>query len=63
MILETMVIEGGLGQVLVPEGRYAQMNNVWFLPSIDTLISWCVKMGFEDVVCMTSTKQACMNNV
>ena len=52
MILETLVIDGKLGEVLVPEGRYAQMNNVWFLPSIATLESWCVKMGFEQVRCI-----------
>jgi len=48
LILETLVIEGGLGDTLVPEGRYARMGNVWFLPSTDTLLSWVRKMGFED---------------
>ncbi|BCE00286.1 tRNA (mo5U34)-methyltransferase [Marinicellulosiphila megalodicopiae] len=52
LVLETMVIDGQLGEVLVPEGRYAQMNNIWFLPSVPTLISWCKKMGFEDVQCI-----------
>ncbi|MCJ8313378.1 MAG: tRNA 5-methoxyuridine(34)/uridine 5-oxyacetic acid(34) synthase CmoB [Saccharospirillaceae bacterium] len=61
LVLETMVIDGQLGEVLVPEGRYAQMNNIWFLPSVPTLISWCKKMGFEDVQCIeinqTSTSE------
>jgi len=48
VVLETLVIEGGLGDVLVPEGRYAKMNNVWFLPSCDTLISWMKKVGFKN---------------
>jgi len=48
LILETLVIEGGPGDTLVPEGRYARMGNVWFLPSTDTLLSWVRKMGFED---------------
>jgi len=48
LVLETLVIEGELGDTLVPEGRYARMGNVWFLPSCDTLISWLEKMGFED---------------
>ena len=52
LILETLVIDGGLGQVLVPEKRYAMMNNVWFLPSCPTLESWLVKTGFEDVRCV-----------
>lgn len=49
LILETLVIEGDKGQVLVPEGRYARMGNVWFLPSCDTLTSWLAKAGFKDV--------------
>jgi tRNA (mo5U34)-methyltransferase len=52
LVLETLVIDGGLGEVLVPEGRYAMMNNVWFLPSYPTLQSWLVKNGFEDVRCV-----------
>lgn len=49
LVLETLVIEGGPGQVLVPEGRYAMMNNVWFLPSAPTLLIWLRKCGFTDV--------------
>jgi tRNA (mo5U34)-methyltransferase len=48
LILETLLIDGKLGEVLVPEGRYAMMNNVWFLPSADTLISWLKKCGFNN---------------
>jgi tRNA (mo5U34)-methyltransferase len=49
LVLETLVIEGGTGEVLVPEGRYAMMNNVWFLPSAATLQIWLRKCGFTDV--------------
>ena len=48
LVLETLVIEGELGECLVPEARYARMGNVWFLPSCGTLLSWLTKMGFED---------------
>lgn len=48
LVLETLVIEGGPGTVLVPEGRYAKMANVWFLPTPDTLVSWLRKAGFTD---------------
>ena len=48
LVLETLVIEGPEGMVLVPEGRYAKMPNVWFLPSPDTLISWMRKNGFKN---------------
>ena len=46
LVLETLVIDGPEGQVLVPEGRYGKMPNVWFLPSPDTLVSWLRKQGF-----------------
>jgi len=46
LVLETIVVDGPEGQVLVPEGRYAKMPNVWFLPSPDTLTSWMRKQGF-----------------
>jgi tRNA (mo5U34)-methyltransferase len=48
LVLETLVISGAPGQVLVPEGRYAKMANVWFIPTPDTLISWLRKIGFRD---------------
>lgn len=49
LILETLVIEGSINQVLVPEGRYAQMRNVWFIPSCDTLKSWLTRCGFTNI--------------
>jgi tRNA (mo5U34)-methyltransferase len=49
LVLETLVIEGGLGDVLVPEHRYAKMRNVWFLPSCATLMSWMKRCGFKNV--------------
>ena len=49
LILETLIVDGELGYSLVPEGRYAKMRNVWFLPSAPTLISWLNKLGFGDV--------------
>jgi tRNA (mo5U34)-methyltransferase len=60
LVLETLVIEGGSGQVLVPEGRYARMPNVWFLPSPATLVSWLRKAGFAAprVVDITATTTA-----
>lgn len=61
LVLETLVIEGALGDVLVPEGRYAKMNNVWFIPSCDTLLSWLRKMGFSNPrvvdICKTTAEE------
>lgn len=49
LILETLVIDGNLGDVLVPEDRYAMMRNVWFLPSLPTLIGWLKRCGFKNI--------------
>lgn len=48
LVLETLVIEGELGQVLMPEDRYAVMRNVWFLPSSETLLLWARRVGFKN---------------
>jgi tRNA (mo5U34)-methyltransferase len=61
LVLETLVIEGGPGATLVPEGRYARMGNVWFLPSCDTLLGWLRKVGLREPrvldVTVTSTDE------
>ena len=49
LILETLVIEGDQHTILVPEGRYAMMNNIYFLPSSKALESWLRKAGFINV--------------
>lgn len=49
LVLETLVVEGDETQCLVPQGRYARMGNVWFLPSTDMLRLWLTKLGFKDV--------------
>lgn len=49
LVLETLVIEGGEGLTLVPEGRYAQMRNVWFIPTPATLERWLRRCGFRDI--------------
>ena len=61
LILETLIIQGAEGQVLVPEGRYGKMPNVWCLPAPDTLVSWMRKIGFSNPrvvdICETSTEE------
>ncbi len=49
LVLETLVIDGELGDTLLPKDRYAQMRNVWFLPSCATLVSWLERCGFRNV--------------
>ncbi len=61
LMLETLVIEGPEGSVLVPEGRYAKMPNVWFIPSAATLLGWLRKNGFKNPrladLCRTTTDE------
>ena len=49
LVLETLIVDGDENTVLVPDDRYAQMNNVWFLPSPAAMIKWLKKCGFQDV--------------
>ena len=49
LILETLVIEGGPREVLIPQDRYAQMKNVWFLPTCELLERMLSRCGFEQI--------------
>lgn len=49
LALETLVAEGDRGTVLLPEGCYAKMQNVWFIPSCATLESWMKRCGFVNI--------------
>lgn len=48
LCLETLVIEGDAGQVLLPQDRYARMRNVWFIPSTAELLRWLRRCGFDN---------------
>ena len=52
LVLETLVIDGGINEVLVPAGRYAKMKNVYFIPSVPALTNWLKKIGFKNVRCV-----------
>ena len=49
LILETLVVEGDENTVLMAGERYAQMRNVWFLPSTDALTVWMQRVGFKNI--------------
>lgn len=65
VVLETLVYEPGIldgsgklagaQDVLVPKDRYAQMRNVWFLPSVAALRLWLERCGFKDVQVLDTT--------
>ncbi|WP_370978537.1 tRNA 5-methoxyuridine(34)/uridine 5-oxyacetic acid(34) synthase CmoB [Agaribacterium sp. ZY112] len=52
LVLETLVVDGPEGYSLMPQERYAQMRNVWFLPSVATLEQWLKRCGFDDIRCV-----------
>lgn len=49
LVLETLVVDGDERTLLIPNGRYAQMRNVWFLPSCENLVIWLKRCGFARV--------------
>ena len=62
LVLETLIVEDDSPTVLVPEDRYAQMRNVWFLPSVSMIKRWLRRTGFAnerlvDVTATTSDEQ------
>ncbi len=56
LVLETLVIDGENGEILVPEDRYAMMRNVWFIPSCLTLEGWLKKLGFRQIRCVDTNQ-------
>jgi len=61
LVIDTLVIEGDETQCLMPDGRYAKMRNVWFIPSVAMLTLWLKRAGFKDVkvidVCPTTVSE------
>ena len=49
LVLETIYVDGEEGYCLTPEKKYARMSNVWFVPSIKTLMQWLSRCGFADI--------------
>lgn len=49
MVLETLVLpKGGEENLLVPDGRYARMRNVWAVPGTGRLLQWIEEAGFRE---------------
>ncbi len=55
LVLETLVITGDEFQILMPQDRYAQMRNVWFIPSSQAMIKWLQRCGFKNVKLIDET--------
>lgn len=49
MVLETLVLPAEReNELLIPEGRYARMRNVWSVPGSRRLLAWVEEAGFSD---------------
>lgn len=61
LVLESLIVPGDERTVLVPEARYAQMRNVWMIPSVEALALWLRRVGFLKVevvdVSLTTTQE------
>ena len=49
LVIETLIIDGPEGYSLTPNGRYAKMRNVWFIPTASTLQYWMQRCGLTDI--------------
>jgi len=51
-VLETLVIPGEAEDLLQPSDRYAQMRNVYCVPTVALLKKWLLQSGFRRVRCV-----------
>ncbi len=49
LVIETLVVDGSAGDTLTPNGRYAKMRNVWFIPTVQTLEYWMHRCGLTNI--------------
>lgn len=61
LVLETLIVDEAPNGLLVPESRYAQMANVWFIPTVSRLTEELAKADFINIRCVdineTSTNE------
>ncbi len=56
LVLETLIIAGDSKTELIPAERYANMRNVWSLPSVPFLIQQLSDAGFSNARCIDTTQ-------
>ncbi|CBG40665.1 tRNA 5-methoxyuridine(34)/uridine 5-oxyacetic acid(34) synthase CmoB [Helicobacter mustelae] len=47
LVLDTLIIDDDKEVALTPKESYAKMKNVYFIPSIPALLSWCFRAKLE----------------
>jgi len=56
LILETLIVEGDHNTIFMPQGRYAKMRNVWFLPAVAAMLLWLQRCGFTEIACVDTNR-------
>lgn len=56
LVLETLVIATHKNKILNLEGRYANMRNIWVLPSVGTVELWLKGAGFKEIDCINVSR-------
>lgn len=57
-IFDSLIIEGEQEIALCPQGSYAKMPNVYFIPTLNTFKSWLSRCGFKEIVHIATLKTA-----
>ena len=55
VVLSLVLPQNRRGDLLVPEGRYARMRNVWAIPGTERLRGWVRNAGFKNVEVVDET--------
>jgi len=50
LVLDTLQARSDEQHCLMPQGRYAKMRNVWFIPSVKMLSLWLKRAGFKNIM-------------
>ncbi|WWO99957.1 MAG: tRNA 5-methoxyuridine(34)/uridine 5-oxyacetic acid(34) synthase CmoB [Candidatus Dasytiphilus stammeri] len=56
LILETLIWREETSKIFMPRKRYANMRNVWFIPSAGAIKIWLDRSGFKDIRIVDYTK-------
>ncbi len=56
LILDTFMIDGDEEMCLTPKDRYSKIPNIYFVPTVNALINWCHRAGFESVEVLKTMK-------
>lgn len=56
LILETLVVAGEEPGEFIPDSRYANMRNVWSLPTVPLLLEQLTSAGFRETRCVDLTQ-------